>query len=122
MAHAAKLPRREFARQCLGGIGAASIAGHVMAGEDRPPAPALPEEKPAAKDAPPVELLLLSALIENYPSEHYTDEILRGIYREIAGDQARGRQLRAFPLKNHDEPALVFRASTNSRPVAEGTP
>ena len=41
-------------------------------------------------------------------SEHYTDEIIAGIYRDVAADLARGKQLRAFPLKNSDEPACTF--------------
>lgn len=117
-----ELPRREFARQCLGGLGAASLTGPLIAAEDSPPPPALPEGPDPPQSRPSVELLMLSVLIEKYPSEQYTTEILRGIYREIVADQARGKQLRAFPLKNHDEPACTFHALLGESSGAKGTP
>jgi hypothetical protein len=97
------VPRREFAWQCLG-LGAASLAAAA-----EPPPPALPDSPPSELQ-PPTELLILSALVRQYPSEHYTQEALRGIQGDIAGDVARGKTLRAFPLKNSDAPALTFRA------------
>lgn len=95
------LHRREFARSCLGGLGAASLAapGMLLAAEDG---------KEPAK--PPAELLLLSVLLQRYPDDHYSEEIVAGIYRDIAADLARGKQLRAFALRNADEPAVTFRA------------
>jgi hypothetical protein len=110
MTHPEELPRREFARQCLGGLSAVSFAAPLIATEDSPPPPALPEDPASPASRPSVELLILSALVENYADEHYTPEILRGIYREIAADQARSKQLRAFPLQNSDEPACTFHA------------
>lgn len=112
MSDADNLDRRTFARHCLGGIGAASFIGAGGAiSDDQPSPPALPEDATAESDerTPPAELLILSALIQYYPSGNYTDEIYRNIYREIVGDAARGKQLRVFPLKNSDEPACVFR-------------
>ncbi|MFO0919839.1 MAG: hypothetical protein U0872_16185, partial [Planctomycetaceae bacterium] len=100
MAHADELHRREFARQCLGGLGTAAFCSRSTAGDDPPPPPARPEDPPPSRPAPPsVELLLLSVLVERYPDERYTEEILRGIYRDIAADQIRGAVLREFPLK-----------------------
>ena len=123
MAHAGELPRREFARQCLGGWGTAALLAQSAVGSEPPPPPALPEDPPPPRAAPPsVELLLLSVLVERYPDEHYTPEILRGIYRDIAADQVRSAQLREFPLQNSDEPACVFRPFRSLRTDVEGTP
>lgn len=112
------LHRREFARQCLGGIGAASLIGGNATAEDKPKAEDTPDE--AAKKTPPAELLVLSALMQMYPSEHYDEDAVRGIYRDIAGDVARGKQLREFSLRNSDEPALTFRVFRAA--AAEGAP
>jgi hypothetical protein len=57
---------------------------------------------------PPEELLLLNYLMQRYPSEHYDDVAIQGIYRDLRGDTARGRILSNFSLKNSDEP-FVFR-------------
>jgi hypothetical protein len=115
------LHRREFAWQCLGGIGAASLIGGSSSADDKPkPAdPADPADEPEKK-TPPAELLILSALMQMYPSEHYDEDAVRGIYRDIAGDVARGKQLREFSLKNSDEPAMAFRVFRAAS--AEGTP
>ena len=64
-------------------------------------------EKPATTA---VELLLLKTITQQYPSEHYDDAALQGIYRDLRGDSARGRILSEFALKNGDEPAFVFKA------------
>lgn len=118
MSEAEGLDRRMFARQFLGGLGAASVMAGSLEGDDKAP-PSKEELKPDAEErTPPAELLILSALIQNYPSDRYTDEIFRSIYREIVGDVARGKQLRAFPLQNSDEPACVFRVVR----AREGTP
>lgn len=106
--------RRQFAqRLILGGgltVGAASIAG--LAAEPSPPIPPAPKlpvdigaEAPAA---PPPEILLLNYLLRTYPSDHYDEPTVAGIFRDIRGDVARGELLRQFPLKNSDEPAFVF--------------
>lgn len=115
------LHRREFAWQMLGGLGAASLAAGNASAQDKPSPPALPEDPKAepAERTPPVELLVLTALVQSYPSEQYNDDILRRIYGDIAGDVARGKQLRAFPLNNSDEPACVFHVF---RAMPEGAP
>lgn len=109
MSTAENLHRREFAWQCVGGIGAMSVAARQSSGA------ALPDEPQPEESPPPVESLLLTALVRNYPSEHYTDEVLKGLFGDIAGDVARGKQLRRVALENHVEPACVFRVF---RPVA----
>jgi hypothetical protein len=57
-----------------------------------------------------MEVLLLTYLERRYPSEHFDDQAMRGIFGDLRGDVARGRILSEFPLKNSDEPAFVFRA------------
>lgn len=100
------LHRREFARQCLGGLGAASLTA-TAAAADTPPPPALPKDP--QRELPSPEVLLLTMLMAQYPSENYTDGNLQAIYGDIAADLTRSRQLRAFPLANGDHPAVAFR-------------
>lgn len=64
-----------------------------------------------AKPAPPAEeLLLLNCIMQRYPSEHFDDAAIRGIYSDLRGDIARGRILSEFPLQNSDAPSSIFRA------------
>jgi hypothetical protein len=111
------LDRRDFARHCLTGLGAASLIAAGAPAEDQPK-PEKADE--SAKNRPSAELLILSALMQTYPSERYDETAVQGIYRDIAGDLARGKQLRAFPLTNGDEPATVFRVFRAAS--AEGAP
>ena len=48
--------------------------------------------------------------MRRYPSDHFDDKAVRGIFGDLRGDVARGRVLSEFPLKNSDEPAFVFQA------------
>lgn len=96
--------RREFARQCLGGLGAATLTATITAA-DTPP-PALPEDP--QRELPSPEVLQLSLLTRQYPSEKYSEENIQSIYGDIAADLARSKQLRAFPLVNGDHPAVAF--------------
>lgn len=107
MSSAESLHRREFARQCLGSLGAVAVTAEIAAAAPPPAMPEDPNVEPA--ESPPVELLLLTALVKRYPSEQYSDDVLRGIYGDIAGDVSRGKILRSVPLKNSDEPSTVFR-------------
>ena len=100
------LHRRDFGFQILAGVGAASVAAAAPV-SNLPPPPALPED--AGQELPSVEFLLLTALLQRYPSDKYTDESLQGLFGDIAGDVARGKTLRSFPLRNGDEPATCFR-------------
>ncbi len=109
-----ELDRREFTRQIMAGCGVLTLTVEPASSAEPPP-PALPEDpRPEPwEETPPVELLILTALVRNYPSEHYTDEVLRGMYGDIAGDLHRGKLLRTVPLTNGDEPATVFRVMRN---------
>src|SRR4051812_34883712 len=104
-----RMDRRQFASGLATGTGAFAAA-HVLpvcADEDRPQATAKESDKakqpeqPAAKPSP--EVLLLTLLTQQYPSEHYDEQALQGIFRDLRGDLARGRMISEFPLKNSDE-------------------
>ncbi len=102
--------RRDFAQQLAFGLGlgTASAATAVSAQEpekkDPPPRPPTPAE------------LILTGIVQQYPSEHYNAEVIEGIFGDIRSDLARGRELSKFPLQNSDEPAFVFAAYRSDRP------
>ena len=75
---------------------------------------------PAAAPAlPPTEVLLLTYLMRRHPSDQYDEAAVQGIFRDIRGDVARGRQLSEFPLTNADEPAFTFGAYRGSSPAVK---
>ena len=124
-----RIGRRKFARQLVTGTGlvAASTllipaAATTAVGAEVPPPPSLPE--PADADAPdkasepPPEVLLMTYLVRAYPSDHFDEQAVQGIFRDIRGDIARGQILNEFSLKNSDEPAFVFSPYRST----EGTP
>lgn len=102
--------RRDFAQFLAFGLGfgSAAAASNVTAQE--------PEKKdPPLRPPTPAELIL-TGLVQQYPSEHYTEEAIEGIFGDIRSDLARGRELSKFPLQNSDEPAFVFAAYRSDRP------
>jgi hypothetical protein len=110
------MDRRKFVGHFVASVGsAAALAASVpfVTADDEKSPPVSDEKKPeknAEPDArPPIELLILTALIQRYPSEHYDEASLKGILNDIRGDIARGRILSSFPLQNSDEPAFAFR-------------
>ena len=117
-----RIGRRQFVESVAWG---SSVAGTLLgptlatAATETPPVEQKGEEKkepPAPAVAPPSEeVLLLTVLTQRYPSEHFDEAALQGIYRDIRGDLARGRILSEFALKNSDEPAFVFRAHRGPR-------
>ena len=122
-----RIDRRHFAAQLAVGASALTAAmsplAAVSAAEDKPiadknekgdkPAEKQPVEAEAPPELPPAEVLLLSYLTRRHPSDHFDEASLQGIFRDIRGDVARGKQLSEFPLKNSDEPAFVFVAYRN---------
>jgi hypothetical protein len=66
-------------------------------------------QEPEKEEPPPsVEALLLTALVVDVPSVHYSEEILRDVLTDIRVDRLRAEQLRGVSLSNGDEPALWF--------------
>lgn len=108
--------RRDFAQSLAMYVGLGTAAGTV------PVAAAIsqePEKDKPRLPAPPD--LILASLIQQYPSEHYTEEILEGIAGDIRLDLARGRELSKFGLQNSDEPAFVFSTYRSDRPHGDPT-
>ncbi len=105
----ASVTRRDFAQQLALGIGlsATTVTSSATAQE--------PEKKDQPRPATPAELIL-TGIVQQYPSEHYTEEVIEGIFGDIRGDLARGRELSKFTLQNSDEPAFVFAAYRSDRP------
>jgi hypothetical protein len=122
MSSSDRLDRRQFAAQLTlgaGGLTALMIPlAAVRAAEDQPKAsqnekgdqPAEKQVDHVVPEAPPAEVLLLTYLTRRHPSDHYEEAAIQGIFRDIRGDVARGKQLSDFPLTNADEPAFVFAA------------
>ena len=120
MSTSPRIDRRQFAENLVTatGAGAFIFASATLASpedkaqEDKPvpDAPAEPEPPKAAQEPayPSEEVLLLTCLIQRYPSKHFDDAALQGIHRDLRGDRARSRILSQFPLKNSDEPGSVF--------------
>ena len=103
------IDRRQFVETLLAGTGAiaALISPSLsLADEDKPPV----EAKEAAAARPSEEVLLLTCLMQRYPSEHFDEAAIQGIFRDLRGDLARGKILSEFPLENSDEPCFEFRA------------
>ena len=108
-----RIDRRHFAAQLALGAGGLTAAmtplAAISAAEDQP-AEKQPDDAAAAPELPSAEVLLLTYLTRRHPSDHFDEAAIQGIFRDIRGDIARGKQLGEFPLKNSDEPAFVFAA------------
>lgn len=95
------LDRRSFAKAAMLGFG----SGALVVGES----PVAAQEPEKEQPPPPsVEALLLTALVVDVPSVHYSEEILRELLTDIRVDRLRAGQLRGVSLSNGDEPALWF--------------
>ncbi len=106
------LDRRSFAKAAMLGFGTGALAAGGA------PVAAQEPEKEEPPPPPSVEALLLTALVVDVPSEHYTEEILRDVLTDIRVDRLRAEQLRGVSLDNGDEPALWFvPRPTRERPV-----
>ena len=135
-----RIDRRHFAAQLAVGASALTVAmtplAATSAAEDKPvadknekrdkPAEKQSDEAAAPPELPSAEVILLTYLTRRYPSDHYDEAALQGIFRDIRGDVARGKQLSEFPLTNADEPAFVFatyrsQSKDNEQKETEGT-
>lgn len=118
------IDRRQFVENFIAATSAGAlllISSQPVAADDKvaedkavPEVPAEPAPEPPAPaqkpDYPAEEVLLLTCLVQRYPSKHFDDSALQGIYRDLRADVARSRILSEFPLKNSDSPGFVFSA------------
>lgn len=130
MSHSSRIDRRQFAGSLLAATSAGVLlttSSSVATEDDNPPSEKPPQDSPTEakheekttepapetvpeKTYPPQEILLLTCLIQRYPSKHFDETALQGINRDLRGDLVRGRILSEFPLKNSDGPGFVFQA------------
>ena len=118
MSDQTRIDRRRFARSLAFGSTALAaliaVTAPLTAADpaDREPSPngdPAPHETATPVVPPSQEALLLTLLTQRYPSEHYDETALKGIYGDLRGDVARGKILSDFPLKNSDQPSPDFR-------------
>ncbi len=109
--------RREFAQRLTAGTSVALGSWAAANGEDQSIQPDDPPKQQDARpdpdpDVPPPEPedLQLAALIQQYPAEHLTGEMLAGIRANLRRHRRQGEQLRTVELSNSDEPATILRA------------
>jgi hypothetical protein len=109
--------RREFTQQLTAGTSLALVSWTAAAGQEPAGPPVKPPQKQDARTEPSPELpppepeeYLLAALIQQYPGEHLTPEMLAGIRADLRRNRRQGELLRTVALGNSDEPATVFRA------------
>ncbi len=107
-----RIDRRRFAESLVASSAAmTALIGSSLSvnAEDKPPAETK-EAHAAAPARPSEEVLFLTCLMQRYPSDHFDETAIQGIFRDLRGDLARGRILSEFPLENSDEPCFEFRA------------
>jgi hypothetical protein len=108
--------RRSFAKS----LAAAAIAAPVIAAAasaQKPPATAEPKAPPNPQPAPQQQPPKPSPVAEAYADvararfgEHFSAEQLDAVKRDLEGNVRTAERLRAFKLKNSDEPDFVFGA------------
>lgn len=103
--------RRDFAQHLAVGLGLTAVTATTTAAQE----PDKTEKKDPPPRPPTPAELILTGIVQQYPSEHYTDDVIEGIFGDIRGDLARGRELSKFPLQNSDEPAFIFAAYRSDR-------
>ena len=106
-----RIDRRQFAESLAIGSGAvAALMSSTLSLNADDKLAEEPKESPAIPPRPSEEVLLLTCLMQRFPSEHFDEAAIQGIFRDLRGDLARGRILSEFPLENSDEPCFEFRA------------
>ncbi len=116
----ARTSRRQFAKTIAGAVLAAPLVGaHVALRAQTPPAtkqapaPPNPQPTPAQQQQPPKPSPAAEAYAEVARArfgEHLGEEDLNRLKRELEGNVRTADRLRAFKLKNSDEPDFVFGA------------
>jgi hypothetical protein len=96
--------RRDFARTLIvtAAASAAAATAPPLAVADDPP-------KPKLEGVPAVGQALTDAARARY-GKHLTDDQLTAVQRTITNNLFMGDRLVKLPLKNGDEPAVIFRA------------
>lgn len=107
------LSRRSFARRLVAvssaGAGLSVEPLAVGAASGAVDAPCAAQDVPPGA-LPPPDDLLLGALLQRYPSEHFTPRRIAGIQNGLRRILAQSDLLRRVPLDNSDAPAMVFQA------------
>ncbi len=105
------IDRRVFLRQVAGAAAAAALAPAASFAQTPTPAPsATPAPAAATTPAPPSEdAWALTAILQRRLEGRLTPEQWEAVARDFEGDLGVGRRLRAFAMKNSDEPDSTFR-------------
>ena len=106
--------RRDFARHAALATGGLLVGtAGTTRGEEAPRVEPMPQQAPEPDGLlprPEIEDFYMMALLQEFPSDHLTDEQLGAIRAGITFDRLRAGRMRRYPLDNGDEPATVFRA------------
>lgn len=121
-----RIGRREFGRWAVAsgiatGLSVAPVGlSATLGAEDTPTPKKADDPKSGAPEPPPPppEVLLLTYLLRTYPNDHFDEQSVQGVFRDIRGDVTRGKSLAQFSLKNSDEPVFTFQAYRST----DGTP
>jgi hypothetical protein len=92
---------------------AASVSAQTPPAKSEPKAPPNPQPTPTPAQQPPTPSPLAVAYTEIARlrfGEHLSDEQLESVKRDLEGNVRTAERLRAFKLKNSDEPDFVFGA------------
>jgi hypothetical protein len=109
----ARTSRRRFAKTIAAAIVAAPLVAHATLHAQTPPAtkqaPAPPNPQPTPTPAPPSPVAEAYAEIARLRfGEKLTPDELARMKRDIEGNVRTAERLRAFKLKNADEPDFIF--------------
>ncbi|MBA2341563.1 MAG: hypothetical protein H0V88_14345 [Pyrinomonadaceae bacterium] len=107
--------RRRFAKTLTAAIVSAPLAAQIAGAQTRNPTPKEPAAPPNPQPSPAQNAPKPSPLAEAYAEvarvrfgERLTDEEFARVKDDLAGNVRVAERLRAFKLKNADEPDFVF--------------
>jgi hypothetical protein len=109
----AQTSRRQFAKTIAGAFVAAPLVARDSLWAQTPPAtkqaPAPPNPQPTPQVAPPSPVAVAYAEVARLRfGESLTPDELARMKRDIEGNVRTAERLRAFKLKNADEPDFIF--------------